>query len=308
MLIFNGSSVSANIIDNNNYYSIKLDGNFLDKPILTDNRANATYQLVDNLDTSKLHTITLSKRTEPFVGPIATFRGYSINNGPLIVKPNPYKTDRRRIEVWGDSMTCGYGDLGTSPNCGFSADTEDIDYAWGHVTARTFNADVSILAWSGKGVVRNYGDPNQASPDPMPIYLPSNTALNLNNKYDWSWIPDVVAIALGGNDYNTQPYPDSNVWIAAYINVTNLVRNNYGKTIPIFSSCGPLVNGDPLCSNVQTVVKTLNSQGDPNVYYVDMQNILVFPDDYGCDYHPSVSGQQKMADKLIAAIKSVLGW
>jgi len=303
---FTGTSISMQLVDNGNYYSVRIDGTVQPTPVHADNRANQTYSLATGLDSTKSHTITVLKRTEPFNGPIAVFKGFSVNNGPLVVKPNPPKTGRR-LEFWGDSITCGYGDLGTSYDCHFSADTEDETVAYGPVTGRSLNADVSVVAWSGKGVVRNYGDTNPTSPDPMPIYLPSNTGNNLNNKYNWSWIPSAVVINLGTNDYSTNPTPSYAQFSGGYVNMTNLVRTNYGKTVPIFTVCGPLI-GDPCCANIKNITATLNSQGDPNVHYVDMQNILSFPADYGCDYHPAVSGQQKMANVLIPVLKSVLGW
>jgi lysophospholipase L1-like esterase len=291
--------------DNGNYYSVRLDGTVLSNPVIADNRANQTYLLASNLAGGS-HTITVLKRTEPFNGPIAIFKGFSVDGGALVVKPNAPKTGRR-LEFWGDSITCGYGDLGKDYTCNYSPDTEDETLAYGPVTGRALNADVSVVAWSGKGVVRNYGDSNPTSPDPMPIYLPSNTGNNLNNKYNWSWVPNAVVINLGTNDYSTNPTPSYSVFSSGYINMTNLVRTNYGKAVQIFTVCGPLI-GDPCCSYVKNITTTLNSQGDANVHYVDMQNILSFPADYGCDYHPAVSGQQKMANVLIPVLKSVLGW
>jgi len=34
---------------------------------------------------------------------------------------------------------------------------------------------------------------------------------------------------------------------------------------------------------------------EDNVYFINMQKILTYPDDYGCDGHPNVAGHAKMA-------------
>jgi len=296
--------VDMNIQDNGNWYAVRLDGQITSTVIVTDNRANQTYSLAKGLD-GKQHTIMVEKRTESFCGPIVTFLGFIVDGGAPVRKPNT--PSGRRIEVWGDSITCGYGDLGTSTDCHFSADTENEDLAYPLVTGRAVSAAVSVVCWSGKGVVRNYGDANPTSVDPMPLYLPNNMGGDMNNKYNWSNVPNAVVINLGTNDYSTQPAPSYDVFSNGYFGMTNMVRQHYGKDVSIFTLCGPLI-GDPCCSYIQNITKTLNSQGDSKVYYVDMQNILVYPQDYGCDWHPAVSGQQKMSDILVSALKSKLGW
>jgi len=302
---FTGNHISMQLIDNGNYYSVQLNGIVLSNPIVTDNRQNQTYTLATSLDLSKSYTITVTKRTEPKTGPIAEFKGFSVDNGPLIVKPNPPKIGRR-LEFWGDSLDCGYGDLGLDSSCPGTPDTEDVTLAYCLVTGHRFNADVSVVAWSGKGVVRNYGDPNPTSLDPMPVYLSSITGNNYSlNEYNWSWIPNAVIINLGTNDYSTQPYPSDIQFSTGYKNMINLVRQRYGANVQIIAICGPLI-GDPCCTNIKEITSTVNLQ-DPNVRYVDMQNILS-SQDYGCMHHPSVSGHQKMSNVLVSALKSILGW
>jgi hypothetical protein len=56
------------------------------------------------------------------------------------------------------------------------------------------------------------------------------------------------------------------------------------------------------CPYIQEVVQDLSSS--LRIYYVDMQNILTYPDDYGCSGHPNVQGHSKMAKTLLDAVKS----
>ena len=64
------------------------------------------------------------KRTEAFVGGTVTFSGFTVDG--TLVSPTPAKSVNydRKLEMIGDSITCGYGVLGTSPSCSFSAQTE----------------------------------------------------------------------------------------------------------------------------------------------------------------------------------------
>jgi len=300
---FSGSSVSMLFQDNGaNQYAITVDG----KVSVLKTTGASSYTLATGLG-SGTHTVSVFKRTEPNQsGASPIFKGFVIDGGSPVFQPNPVKAGRK-LEFWGDSITCGYGDLGTFP-CSFSADTEDENQTYAFVTGRHFNSEVHVEAWSGKGVVRNYGAPTTTSPDPMPIYLPLTCALESNKQWDWSrWVPNAVVINLGTNDYSTDPVPPTNVFEQGYLNMTSLIRAHYPPSTFIFTVCGPLISGT-CCTNIQDVVKQLNNGGDKNVIYVDMQNILVMPQDYGCDYHPSVSGHQKMANILIPVIQKALGW
>ena len=65
-------------------------------------------------------------------------------------------------------------------------------------------AQVHVVAWSGKGVVRNYQDPGITSPDPLPIYF--NRTIGVHPAPIWDFAqykPDAVVINLGTNDFST---------------------------------------------------------------------------------------------------------
>jgi hypothetical protein len=71
---------------------------------------------------------------------------------------------------------------------------------------------------------------------------------------------------------------------------------------------GPILP-DYAAGYVETAVHHMNSaQSDHHIHFLHMPNNLVMPDDYGCDYHPNVSGQQKIAAVLIPKIQEVMGW
>lgn len=84
-------------------------------------------------------------------------------------------------------------------------------------------------------------------------------------------------INLGTNDYGSQPYPPKDVFEGGYQKFINYLRQNYPRQ-PIFVTCGPMI-GDPCCQYVADMAK------NPNTYYVDVQHILKFPDDYGSSIH-----------------------
>jgi len=253
-----------------------------------------------------MHQVVLTKRTEALVG-IAEFQGfYSSSNEKIESTKKSIIRSNRKLEVIGDSISCGYGNEGIFP-CTWSPQTENSYLAYGPRVARYFDAEVHLECWSGKGVVRNYGAPNITSPDPFPIYFPRTLANEQNTSWDFSnWIPDAVLINLGTNDFSTQPNPPQSVFQNGYINFINFILSKYisvNPSLEIFLACGPMI-GNPCCSYVEDVV----SQFSAGLTYVDLQNILIYPNDYGCDGHPNISGHEKMANATIPTIQKVMGW
>ena len=106
-------------------------------------------------------------------------------------------------------FTYGDGVEGVYP-CTFSASTENILYSYATLVAAAVDAELHTIAWSGKGVVRNYGDLNPTSPDPMPIYYNRTLGISKEQSMVWNpaqYIPDIVIVTLGSNDYSTTPHP-----------------------------------------------------------------------------------------------------
>ena len=58
---------------------------------------------------------------------------------------------------------------------------------------------------------------------------------------------------------------------------------------------------------IQGVVMTRNQAGDAKVSFADLGEQDP-ADGYGCDYHPSIATDQKMAARLVTAIQGVTGW
>jgi len=226
-----------------------------------------------------------------------------LDNGGSVV--NPPAPVPRTIEFIGDSITCGYGIQGKPP-CDFTSSTENNYLSYSGLVGRHFNTNYYVESWSGRGVVRNYGDPNITSQVPLPVLYPRSIAGDNSTNWDFPTKsrPDAVVINLGTNDYSTLPHPPQTIFETGYQNFIAFLLGNY-QQVHIFLVCGPLIN-NPCCSYIQDVVKT-KSINFPTIYYVDMTNILNSTD-YGCDGHPNVSGHQKMANVAIPTIKKVMGW
>jgi lysophospholipase L1-like esterase len=206
----------------------------------------------------------------------------------------------------GDSITAAYGVDGTDAYCHYTAATQNILESYATLVAKSVSANLQTIAWSGKGAVRNYGDPNPTSTEPMPIFY--NRTLATDPTTYWTpsnFIPDVVIIALGANDYSTQPQPSDEDFQTALITLIQQLRVDFPSSsrgngqLKVVLMCEPGAVGNQ-CVNIETVAtsKTVDA------VYVKIPNEAVVS--YGCDYHPSVEAQVNIADIVIPVVKSLL--
>lgn len=298
-LNFYGTQVSVTLKSTGeNWFQAFVDGNAFTP--FSVNSATSTVTLVSGLEDGT-HKLVLWKRTEASQGEVQ-FLGFDFGQGKLLASPLPLE---RKIEYIGDSITCGYGNEGTSAEQSFTPKNENSYLSYAAITARSLNASANIIAWSGIGVAMNYG--GQTGPlmsERYPLTLPySEVQWNFRN-----YIPKVVVINLGTNDFSNTDL-DKTEFITAYNDLVTTVRMNYPNS-HIFCTVGPMLYGTnlELCrSYINEVVNGFNSNGDPKVYYLEYPT-QSSSDGYGEDWHPSLITHQKMADKLTSGIKDKLGW
>ena len=297
---FDGTEAKATIkSQGDNWFNIIVDG--VVKTPINVNNTTKTITLASGLTSGK-HTVTVFKRTEAQVG-VAQFLGFDFGSGKLLAPP---PEAARKIEYIGDSITCAYGNEGTDRNQPFTPPNQNAYLSFASLTARNLNADQITVAYSGKGVFRNYGGNMQ---EVMPVLYPRTIPQDPNTIWDYkSWIPDVVVINLGTNDFSTDA-PSETSFVNAYKGLVCRVRSQYPDA-HIFCTMGPMLWGDsiPTCRGYLTkVVDSFKSGGDSSVHFFEYPQQLE-QDGYGEDWHPSIKTHQKMSDLLTNAIKETLDW
>jgi len=141
-----------------NYFNVFLDGQF---QCILQASLNATcYRIVEfenDADVDMEHIVTITKRTEPQMrGAMSTFKvctfyGFLVDSEAQVLPCN-IQFDHK-IEFIGDSDTCAFGNEGQSSSAnaifGMKGRMENVYNGYASITARMFNADHHILAWSG---------------------------------------------------------------------------------------------------------------------------------------------------------------
>lgn len=300
---FRSTECSVKMSDTgHNYYNVFID----DQPAKTFEVKSDTMLVIDSRLGTQIHKVQIFKRTEGSQG-TGTFKGILLSrDGELL----PWKDiPSRKIEFIGNSITCGYGTEGKSKDERWTPATENNYKSYATVIARAFSADYHIIAHSGQGVVRNYGDKQKVSAIAMPQRF--DRVYDQKEQPLWNfklWKPDAVVINLGTNDFSTQPFPDEPVFKKGYENLINEIHKQYGD-LPIFCIVGPMID-EPCYSYVKDLVEEFRSvYQKKNVYFIGIPTYLLNQGkDLGSDHHPNYSGQRKMATHVLPVISSVLGW
>jgi len=302
---FTGSSVSASLKDEGglNTYAVVLDDKVVQ--ILHPDQTKNDYALASGLSAGK-HHLELFKRTEWTMGN-TWFYGFTLSKGAKVLRASA--VHKRKIEFYGNSITCGYAILDTTGKDRGSAEFEDGYNSYAPIIARHYNAEFSSIARSGIGVTVSW------FPMIMPEMYDRTVADDPNSKWDFSkYTPDVVVINLFQNDSwivtmpnneqfkarfgTTAPTPE--FIINAYANFVKSIRAKYPKAhiICILGSMDATKPGSPWPGYIEKAVATLH---DNNIY----THFIPYKNTSG---HPSKKEQQDMANDLIGFMDKVVKW
>jgi hypothetical protein len=258
----------------------------------------------------KDHRVELYRDTEGLYG-VSTFLGFT--SGTLKAAP---ASSGRVIEVVGDSISGGYGNLGSEPHpnwtanpaCGWTAANSSWYRTYASVAGHALDADVSTIARSGWGMYRDAsGDTNGV----LSALYDHRFGSAAQPAFDFEPKASAVVINLGTNDWAKgdpgKPYED------AYVDFVEHVRGKYPAAF-IFLTIGSMVSQPALGqvdARLQAVVAARAAAGDEKLVAFDMGTQPLGDNGEtptGCDWHPNVADHARMAGILEAQLKAKLGW
>ena len=264
-----------------------------------------------------VHTVKLMYAIEGYEF-YPEFWGFVLDKGKKLVETPALPS--RKIEFIGNSITCGDGNEGLKKDEGVASATENHYYSYASITARNLKAQHWVVARSGIGAYRNYGEAKTGSPGScMPMqyeytgyaWKPElrQEATFLREKWDFSrYQPDVICINLGTNDTSTNNY-DLDLLKKGYQKLLKQVRDHNPKAKIVFLTGSMLYNKElqDVKQLLDEVTAEAHKAGDKEVYRFDMAPI---PGEefYGNDYHPNIYEDEKMAAELTAYLRSLLNW
>jgi len=302
---FDGTGMKARLKDErgDNYYIVVLDG----KPVSTLRLdiAKKDYTLASGLRPGK-HVLELFKRTEWAMGKSWLY-GFIPDGHTTLLSAPPAR--RRKIEFFGNSITCGYAVEDTSGKDRGTAPYENAYISYASITARHFNAEYNCTAKSGIGITISW------FPLIMPEMYDRLDPEDPNSKWDFSLFrPDVVVINLFQNDSWLINMPDheqfkarfgktapgADALVGAYKDFVQKVRGKYRNAyiICMLGNMDATKEGAPWPGYVQKAVDLL---GDKKIS-------TLFVPYKGTPGHPSRAEQEALANSLVRAIDKRVRW
>ena len=246
-----------------------------------------------DLGSAKRHEVRLVKRSEPFVG-TTTFRGFDAPGGKFLAA----RTKRRHLEFVGDSITCGFGNEGQSATERFKPETENAYQSYASIAGRAVDADVTLIAWSGRKMW-----PDNTVPEIYDRVLPTQA----EPLHDFRGPkPEAVIINLATNDFS-RGNPEEKGWTTAYEEFIRRIWTRYPKAHVVVSFGGMLSDSYPKDQRALSTVRgyltrMVERMKDRRVHLVEFD--LQRPEDgIGSAYHPSVKTNEKMAARLVQTLK-----
>ena len=301
---FKGTGISGIFKDQDtsNYYNIIIDKDSIHT--IKFDTLKKTVFLANGLPYGK-HSLQLFKRTEWDKGK-TWFYGFETDTKTKLLKPE--KLPKKKIEFFGNSITCGYAIYDTAKDYGSGYYENNYD-AYSAITARHYNAQYHCTAKSGIGIMVSW------FPLIMPEMYNRLDPTDSTSKWDFSkYTPDLVVINLFQNDswivtipgndqfkktFGSTP-PDELQIVNAYKKFVQTIRNTYPKA-PIICMLGNMditKEGSPWPGYVKKAVDELH---DKKIY-------TYFAPYKNTPGHPKIKEQKTMADGLIKFIDENIKW
>ena len=292
---FTGTTIGVRMNDNVNYYNVYIDEKLF-KVFHGDKEGDTDYILADSLINNH-HSFRFSQRNISFG--VYSFGGLLLDDNAELLPPPPMP--ERKIEFIGNSFTAAEGNEATQAEMEWEAKfpVTNIDKGFAPLIARHFNAQYHTTCRSGIGMVCDWQGKFDIS---MPNYFDRTLMEREQPKWDFNkWIPDLVVICLGLNDFSglkvndEVPASNSEIFRKGYHNFLVEIRKVY-PGVPIIAVAAHV---EWIRDNVKQVVDEEKADGHNEVFYAQFD---YFPGGYVASGHPSVETDKKIADEIIKAI------
>ncbi len=252
--------------------------------------------------------VELVRRTEAWQG-IATFEGLTLPPGGELLRPPPWP--ERKLLVIGDSVTGGEYDERFPPENDNTPRVANAARGYGMLLGRRLQAQVHLVSYGGRGVMRDWQGrtdlPN--APQFFQRTLPDDPASRWDHA---AWVPDVVVVALGQNDFS-KDLPDEAVYRQAYDEFIGAVRAAYPRAALVLAELSLFGDtpGTPdwakreqLRRVLEAVAARRRAAGDTRIAAAPVRYQPGTP----TNAHPVAFQHEQMAEDLLGPIKALTSW
>ena len=231
------------------------------------------------------------------------------------VESGKKREQKLKIEIIGDSITCGYGIEGVFNKDTFTTAQQRADKSYAFKTAKALGAEFEYCSWSGIGITSKYVDETVNIPNVEVVmpgiwpYTDKSLAMRMKKEPEvWDekkFSPDLVIIHLGTNDASfVREVEERRVaFVCCYEQFLEAIHRR-SPNAKILCCLG--VMGQNLCDSVDEAIgKFTEIFRDTKVCSVKFP-VQDENDGIGADWHPSEKTHEKMALQLTEKIKEFL--
>ena len=251
--------------------------------------------------------VELFRRTESWMGP-ASFDGLLLPAGCELLAPPAWP--ERKLMFIGDSLTCGEDDECFPPENDRTPRTTNITRSYGMLLAKWLDAQVHVVAYGGRGLVRNWD--GRRDVNTVPVFFERALPDDPASKWDHlRYQPDVIVINDGtDHDKDIMPHAELTEAYAAFVARVRAVHPQAWILIgesgfhPDAASGRPTAMREAMLKTLDAVIARRHAAGDDRVRLVR------------CGYYPSTPAnphivafqQEQIALAFLGPIQEVTGW
>ncbi len=322
---FNGMKASAGIISNPDSFPAEYHAwiaVYIDNALVPDKRIELkeTEQEIVLYDSpvKREVQITIMKYTEPEFA-VCGISYIQTDSVELLAPPAPKK---RRMQIIGDSITCGYGVEGDVERLEIKTSEENPAKAYSVIAANELDADFEIVAWNGKGIITSYvGEEEYAVPDKtwlLPMlykYTDAGCCKNYFNEPQEKWElwehssfePDIITINLGTNDASyTRGIPGrTDEFTNGYLDFLEDIHAIHPDAAIL---CMLGIMDQLLCPAASKAAELFKKKyPEVNISYLNLP-LQQEEDGLGTFWHPVYKSHQKAARLITGHIRHMMDW
>lgn len=219
----------------------------------------------------------------------------------------PKRTTRKML-VFGDSITCGYGIVNSTEADGYSTASQDALLTYAGLAATAFGAECSFVSKSGIAMQESIWSSEENIQWLHSIITPANP-----KPYDaQSFIPDIIVINAGANDNSfinaavnlRELNIRRNAFIQGYARFLKTLRKDY-PSAQIYCVTGMLGESNTMLPAIQSAIESAGE--DKQCVLFDLP-AMSKQDGYGADNHPNHVTHRAAFEVLKAKITEISGW
>lgn len=242
------------------------------------------------------HTVELVHRTETWIG-VPEIRDFVSDGSFTQAPPLP----ARKLLVMGDSVTCG------TAMERLAGDKNDPAWwnariSYGMLAARALDAQVQLVCFGGRGLVRSWNGHTDEVQLPAFYELALADAAHPVKWQQADYDPDLILVAIGTNDF-TPGIPAQAAYVSTYVRFVQTLLRDHPRTQIVLTE-GAILDGEKKAALTTYLNETVQKSASARVHYLQS---LHHPGD-ARDAHPTTPQHAAMAEELVPPLRRLMNW